>query len=218
MNTLNVFKLYYISWHQKNGTRKYTEFGCLKSNLNKYESILKKSNIEDFLSNFNSSMYLDIWEKVCTKKREYFLAKIYDNISNIVEDASNILFYLSSQDMSDYYGYTGADFNYCGENYEPSLTKIYKNLLLVARKLDFQLYNNIVNDITRSVRLKNSNSTLEKDLWNTLKTDSYGKVHSTPQSYITLDNLSNNPDIISEISDFYNALLYIDINKGGKCI
>ncbi|WP_244834694.1 hypothetical protein [Clostridium sp. BJN0001] len=213
MNTLNVFKLYYISWHQKNRTRKYIEFGCLESHLNKYESILKKSNIEDYISNFNSSMYLDIWRKVCTKKREYFLTKIYDNISNIVEDASNILFYLSSQDISDYYGYTGADFNYYGENSEPSLTKIYKNLLLISQKLDFQLYNNIVTDITRSVKSKNSNSALEKDLWNTLKIDSSGKVHSTPQSYISLQHLSNNPDIISEISDFYNALLYIDIDK-----
>jgi DNA polymerase III delta prime subunit len=142
MNTLNVFKLYYIAWHQKNETREYTELGCLKNNLNHYENILLKSDINEYISNYNYSTYLNIWEKVCTKKKEYFLAKINENMSNIVEDTSNILFYLSSQDISDYYIYTGADFNLNGENLEPSTTKTYKNLLLIARKLDLQLYNN----------------------------------------------------------------------------
>lgn len=114
MNTLNVFKLYYIAWHQKNETREYSEFGCLKNNLNKYEAILQKSNIEDYISEYKYSMYLDIWEKVCTKKKEFFLAKIDKNISNIVENASNLLFYLSSQDILAYYEYTGADLNYNG--------------------------------------------------------------------------------------------------------
>ncbi|AVK49381.1 hypothetical protein AXY43_16015 [Clostridium sp. MF28] len=213
MNTLNVFKLYYIAWHQKNETREYSEFGCLKNNLNRYEAILQKSNIEDYISEYKYSMYLDLWEKVCTKKKEFFLAKIYKNISNIVEDASNILFYLSSQDISDYYGYTGADFNYNGENSEPSSTKIYKNLLLIARKLDLQLYNNLLKDIMRNVKLTKSNSHIIKNLWNTLDIDSYGKIHSTSQSYINLERFSHNSEIISEMTDFYNTLVYVDINK-----
>ena len=112
MNTLNVFKLYYVAWHQKNKTRAYSEFGCLKNNLDCYENILLKSNIEEYISNYNYSPYLDIWEKVCTKKKEYFLSKINENISKIVQDTSNILFYLSSQDICDYYIYTGADFDF----------------------------------------------------------------------------------------------------------
>lgn len=156
-------------------------------------------------------MYLDIWEKVCSKKKEYFLTKVNENISNIVEDGSNILFYLSSQYISDYYGYTGADFNFSGENLEPSSTKIYKNLLLIARKLDLQLYNNILKDISKDVELRKFNSTIIKNLWNTLELDSYGKVHSTPQSYMNLEYLSHNSEIVNETTDFYNTLLYVDI-------
>ena len=214
MNILNVFKLYYISWHQKNGTRKYTEFGCLKKHLNKYESILKKSNIEDYISNFNSSMYLDIWEEVCIKKKEYFLDKIYDNISGIVEDASNMLFYLSSKNIEDYYSYTGADFDYDGDNLEPSETKKYKNLLLIAKKLDLILYDYILKEIREQVDSWAKNVPTIKALWNTIKIDDNYKIHPTPQSYMQLELLPHSdPELFSEKNTFYNTLLYNDINK-----
>lgn len=214
MNILNVFKLYYIAWHQKNGTREYSEFGYLKNNLDLYENILLKSNIDEYISNYNYSMYLDIWEKVCNKKNDYFLSKIDENIANIVDDASNILFYLSSQDILDYYKYTGADFNYNGENSEPSATKIYKNLLMIAKKLDLQLYNNILKDIKISVKLTKLNAPIIENLWNTLNVDSYGKVNSTNESYLQLEHLSNNTEIANEMTDFYNTLVYVDINNG----
>lgn len=84
---------------------------------------------------------------------------------------------------------------------------------MITRKLDLHLYNNILKDIIKNVKLKNRNSTIIKDLWGTLEMDSYGKIHSTPQSYIYLERLLNDPKVTNEITDFYNTLVYIDINK-----
>lgn len=219
MNVLNVFKLYYIGWHQANKTREYSEFGCLKDNLSSYESILLKSDIEPYISNFNYSMYLDIWEKVCTKKREYFLAKVRENMSNIIEDAANMLYYLSSEDISDYYSYIGADFDYEEDSIEPSETKKYKNLLLIAKRLDIVLYNDLLKEIKEKLSKRQKNIVVLKDLWNTFEVDEIGKLHPTEQSYLQLENiLSNNPEFIkeneSELNEFYNTLLYSSLNSG----
>lgn len=63
MNTENLFKLYYIAWHQRNKTREYAELGCLEKNLENYETILLKRNIDEYISNYVDSAYLDIWKK-----------------------------------------------------------------------------------------------------------------------------------------------------------
>lgn len=213
MNTENLFKLYYIAWHQRNKTREYSKFGCLENNLEQYENILLKSDIDKYIYNYKDSPYLDIWEKACTKKREYFLSIINKNITDIVEDASNLLIYISSNDIIDYYAYKGADFIFNGGNYEPSRTRTYKNLLLICQKLDLQLYNNILKYIKTHIKLAKLNVPIIKDLWSTLDIDSTGKVYSTTESYLALERLSNNPELSNEINNFYNTLIYLDKNN-----
>lgn len=216
MNTENLFKLYYIAWHQRNKTREYAELGCLEKNLETYETILLKRNIDEYISNYVDSAYLDIWKKVCTKKKDYFLSIINKNITDIVEDASNLLIYLSSKDIIDFYAYKGADFIFNGDNYEPSRTRTYKNLLLICQKLDLELYNNILKYIKTNIKLTKLDAPIVKDLWNTLNMDSTGKVYSTTESYLALERLSNNPELSNETNDFYNTLIYLDKNKNNN--
>lgn len=63
------------------------------------------------------------WKNYVIIQKEDFLAKINKNLANILEDTSNILFYISSQDILDYYKYTSINFS--DKNLEPSVIKIY---------------------------------------------------------------------------------------------
>ena len=84
---------------------------------------------------------------------------------------------------------------------------------MIASKLYLQFYNNILKDIKSSVKLTKLNAPIIENLWNTLNVDSYGKVNSTNESYSQLEYLSNNTAIKSEINNFYNTLVYVDINE-----
>lgn len=216
MNTKNLFKLYYIAWHQRNKTREYTKFGCLENNLEQYENILLQSDIDKYISNYKDSPYLDIWEKVCTKKKDYFITILYQNATNIVEYTSNLLVYLSSEDITDFFEYKGADFIFNGDNLEPSPIKTYKNLLLICQKLDKQLYKTILKYIIKNINSLKLNAPIIKSLWNTLNVDSHGKVYITDDSYAQLKRYSNNQNITNEIDDFFSTLIYLEINKNNN--
>lgn len=87
---------------------------------------------------------------------------------------------------------------------------------MIASKLYLQFYNNILKDIKSSVKLTKLNAPIIKNLWNTLNVDSYGKVNSINESYSQLEHLSNNTEITSEINDFYNTLVYVDIDENNN--
>ena len=219
MNVPNIFKLYYVGWHQEHETREYSEFGDLKKNLAVYKNILIKSDIEEYISNFTHTMYLDLWVDVCKNKKEYFRAKVKENIKDMVEDASNILYYLSSQNIETYYTYIGADYVYNSEEQkEPSETKKMKTLLLIAKKIDSKLYSDIIKMISQKLTARSKNISVIKDLWNTIEIDSEGKVHATSQSYLKLQQVLNTPDVLKEnedeINEFYNMILYSTANEG----
>lgn len=110
----------------------------------------------------------------------------------------------------------GADFIFNGNNYEPSKTITYRNLLLICQKLDLQLYNNILKYIKTNIKLMKSNIPMLKGLWDTLDMDSNGKVHSTTESYLQLERLSSNSEISNETNDFFNTLVYLDTNRNNK--
>ncbi|AVK49388.1 hypothetical protein AXY43_16050 [Clostridium sp. MF28] len=216
MNTKNLFKLYYIAWHQRNKTRKYTKFGCLENNLEQYENILLKSDIDKYISNYKHSSYLDIWEKACTQKKDYFLNIFHQNMISIAEYTSNLLFYLSSENIDDFFKYKGADFIFTSDTLEPSPIKTHKNLLLICKKLDLQLYKTILKYIKKNIELAKLNAPIIKSLWDTLNVDSNGKVYLNDDCYVQLKRFSNNPQISDEINDFFNTLIYLEIHNNNK--
>lgn len=217
MNTENLFKLYYIAWHQRNKTREYSKFGCLENNLEQYENILLKSDIDEYISNYKDSPYLDIWKKVCTKKKDYFINILYQNSYHIVEYTSNLLFYLSSENITDFFEYKRADFIFNGDNLEPSPIKTYKNLLLICQKLDKQLYKTILKHIIKNIETVKLNAPKLKSLWNTLNVDSSnGKVYLSDDCYAQLKRYSNNQNISNEIDDFFSNLIYLEIHNSKK--
>lgn len=219
MEIEDVFKLYYIGWQQKFNIKEYREFSNAKNDLILCENlIIKEDDISSILKYFSSTIYLDIWEKVCKKNKEFFNKNSINYKNEIIEDIVEKLFYISSNDINDYINYKNEEFTpiFNKETFEikrneVSKNKTMKSLLLIIKEINPILFGFIKNKSISKLRLKISNIFLIKKLWNTLEIKDNGVVEFSNKSVVELENLlENNPNIFScfnsEILDYYSLL------------
>lgn len=217
-NMLNIFKLYYIGWHQKNDTRDYKEFGNIQGNIGRYEKILKTGNLEEYLSNFEDTMYLELWVDVCEQNKKFFISEISKYTDDIIENVTEILFYISSNSISDYIKYSKLDFVLNKEGQKTvSPVKKYKTCLMILKKLDSVQYDVIEQKVNNALVVKYQDALLIKKMWNTINIKLDGSFSVSSKAVSVFNEIAeNNADFIErnkeEVEDFYKLVFHTDEN------
>lgn len=214
-----LFKLYYVAWKQKNNVEKFEEYKGLDNQIDTIKDLLiEKENIEDILHHFSNTMFLDMWVDICLKNKDYFYKKVINCTKDMINNIVDTLYYISSDNLEDYLNYEGEDFipvlneqTFEIERNEVNSNKIMKNILLIIKKIDINIYNSINYQVKAKLKMKKKNINSIKDLWKTIKIKDNGEVFFDLISMSKLENvLINNPNLIkeykSELDDYFNVL------------
>lgn len=229
MTDENLFKLYYIAWQQKNKIRDYSEFKDLEFKLEYLkENIKKLNNISNIEQYFTHTMYLDVWVDICDKNINFFIEKCLIYINKFIPNIVDTLYYISSNDLQEYLHYDKEDFipifndnNFVVSRKEISKNLKIKNLLLIIKKLDNNLYNSINYQIKAKLKTKINSIYCIKELWNTIGIEENGKVNFNNKSFKELEKLLiSHPNLIKdypdELNNYLSLLQYSKINNFEK--